>query len=433
MAGRIVITGIGIVTAAGVGVDACWDTFLAGRSAIGPLDLFDPTGMASHMAGQVPAWPDVPEAVGPYPVVGRPMTFAVHATLEAMKRAGIDDSLDVPPARRAVVAAGGFDDQMMVFLARAMDQLVVAGEPGFEGVDADELVNHLLDEGVLDGMERYSQVHVMQAVAHLFDARQALAVSTACAGGPTAIGDATTLLRNKEADVAIALGVDTLITREMMGGFCNLTALSTRNDEPGRASRPFDKDRDGFVMGEGAAALVLEREEVALARGATILAELAGVGYSSDAYALTAPHPDGDGMALSMSRAYEDAGVGPEAVQYVNAHGTSTPANDKAETKAIRLAFGEHADNLVVSASKGTIGHLIHGAGAVGAVVAVQTILDQTAHPTANLEEPGPACDLDFVRGAPRSMDVDIALVNAFGFGGQNTTLAIRRWDAAGG
>ena len=138
-------------------------------------------------------------------------------------------------------------------------------------------------------------------------------------------------------------------------------------------------------------------------------------------------------MALSMTRAYEDAGVGPEGVQYVNAHGTSTPANDKAETKAIRLAFGEHADNLVVSASKGTIGHLIHGAGAVGAVVAVQTILDQTAHPTANLEETGPACDLDFVLGAPRPMDVDIALVNAFGFGGQNTTLAIRRWDAAGG
>ena len=433
MAGRIVITGIGIVTAAGVGVDACWDTFLSGRSAIDTLDLFDPGGMASHMAGQVPSWPDVPEAIGPYTVTGRPLTFAVYSALEAMKRAGIDGSLDVPPSRRAVVAAGGFDDQMITFLARAMDRFAPAGQYDFDDVEADDLVNHLLDEGVLDGMERYSQVQVMQALAHLFEARQALTVSTACAGGPTAIGDAVTLLRNGEADVALALGVDTLISREMMGGFCNLTAMSTRNDDPKRASRPFDKERDGFVMGEGAAALVLEREEVALARGATILAELAGVGYSSDAYALTAPHPEGGGMALSMTRAFEDAGVDATGVQYINAHGTSTPANDKAETLAIRLAFGAHADNLVVSASKGTIGHLIHGAGAVGAVVAVQTILDQKAHPTANLDEPSPECDLDYVVGAPRDMDVDIALVNAFGFGGQNTTLAIRRWDAAAG
>lgn len=433
MAGRIVITGIGIVTAAGVGVDACWDTFLSGRSAIDTLDLFDPGGMASHMAGQVPTWPDVPDAIGPYPITGRPLTFAVYAAKEAMARAGVDAGLDVPPARRAVVAAGGFDDQMIEFLARAMDKAAPAGQYDFASMEADDLVSHLLDDGVLDGMDRYSQVQVMQAIAHLFEARQALTVSTACAGGPTAIGDAVTLLRNGEADVALALGVDTLISREMMGGFCNLTALSTRNDDPSRASRPFDKDRDGFVMGEGAAALVLEREEVALARGATILAEMAGVGYSSDAYALTAPEPEGEGMALSMTRACDDAGIDTTGVQYINAHGTSTPANDTAETKAIRRAFGDHADSIVVSASKGTIGHLIHGAGAVGAVVAVQTVLDQTAHPTANLDEPGPGCDLDYVMGAPRAMDVDVALVNAFGFGGQNTTLAIRRWDAARG
>ena len=433
MAGRIVITGIGIVTAAGVGVDACWETFLSGRSAIDTLDLFDPTGMASHMAGQVPGWPVVPESIGPYAVTGRPMTFAVHCALEAMARAGVDDTLDVPPSRRAVIAAGGFDDQMITFLARAMDRAAPAGQFDFDSAEPDDLVHHLLDPGVLDGMDRYSQVQVMQALAHLFQARQALTVSTACAGGPTAIGDAVTLLRNGEVDIALAVGVDTLISREMMGGFCNLTALSTRNDAPSAASRPFDKDRDGFVMGEGAAALVLEREEVARARGATVLAELAGVGYSSDAYALTAPHPDGNGMALSMTRAFQDAGVGPEGVQYVNAHGTSTPANDRAETRAIRLAFGDHADRLVVSASKGAIGHLIHGAGAVGAVVAVQTVLEQTAHPTANLEEPSPDCDLDYVTGAARALNVDIALVNAFGFGGQNTTLAIRRWDAAAG
>jgi len=432
MSDRVVITGIGIVTAAGVGVDACWETFLSGRSAIGRFDLFGADGMASQMAAQVPSWPEVPDAVGPYKVVGRPMTFAVSAAKEALDRAGVDDSLDVAPGRRVVVAAGGFDDQMASLLAAAMDKATPAGESSFEELQADDLIPHITEDDVLSIMPRYSQVEVMQALAHLFGARQAMAVSTACAGGPTAIGDATTLLRNGEADVALAVGVDTLITREMMGGFCNLTAMSTRNDEPEKASRPFDKDRDGFVMGEGAAALVLELESVAKARGATILAELAGVGYSSDAYGLTAPEPEGEGMALSMTRAVEDGGMELSNITYVNAHGTSTPANDVAESKAIRRAFGDHADALVVSASKGTIGHLIHGAGAVGAVVAVQTILDSKAHLTANLETPGPGCDLDYVVGTPRDLDVDGVLVNAFGFGGQNTTLAIRRYAAEG-
>jgi len=431
MSDRIVITGIGIVTAAGVGVDPCWETFLSGRSAVRRYDLFDPNGMASQMAAQVPSWPDVPDSVGPYKVVGRPMTFGVAAALEAMERAGVDSTLDVPPGRRVVVAAGGFDDQMNQVLAEAMNRATPAGQTSFEGLEADEVASHLLDDGVLDVMERYSQVEVMQALAHLFGARQAMAVSTACAGGPTAIGDAVTLLRNGEADIALAVGVDTLITREMMGGFCNLTAMSTRNDDPQRASRPFDADRDGFVMGEGAGALVLERESGARARGATVLAELAGVGYSSDAYGLTAPDPAGEGMALSMTRAVLDGGMVLGDITYVNAHGTSTPANDLAETKAIRKAFGEHADTLVVSASKGAIGHLIHGAGAVGAVVAVQTILDGRAHPTANLINPGPGCDLDYVVGEPRALaNIDGVLVNAFGFGGQNTTLAIRRYAA---
>ncbi|MCO4769276.1 MAG: beta-ketoacyl-[acyl-carrier-protein] synthase family protein [Deltaproteobacteria bacterium] len=430
MSDRIVITGIGIVTAAGVGVDQCWETFLSGRSAVARYDLFGPEGMASQMAAQVPQWPEAPDKVGPYDVVGRPMTFAVAAATEAMECAGIDESLDIAPGRRVVVAAGGFDDQMNLVLASAMDKSTAAGEASFEELHADQVAEHLLDDGVLAPMERYSQVEVMQALGHLFGAHQAMLVSTACAGGPTAIGDAVTLLRNGEADVALAMGVDTLITREMMGGFCNLTAMSTRNDDPARASRPFDADRDGFVMGEGAAALILELESVAKARGATVLAELAGVGYSSDAYGLTAPEPEGEGMALSMTRAVEDGGMELTDITYVNAHGTSTPANDIAETRAIRRAFGAHADDLVVSASKGAIGHLIHGAGAVGAVVAVQTIVSGQAHPTANLENPGPGCDLDFVVGEPRPVEVDGVLVNAFGFGGQNTTLAIRRYAA---
>jgi len=277
-------------------------------------------------------------------------------------------------------------------------------------------------------MDRYSQVVLMQAVAHVMGARQAFTVSTACAGGSQAIGDALGLLRRGEADMALAIGVDTLITREMMGGFCNLTALSTRNDEPTRASRPFDKDRDGFVMGEGAGALILEREDVARARGATILAELAGIGYSGDAYSLTAPHPSGEGMALSMQRALDDAGVGPESINYVNAHGTSTAANDKAETAAIKQVLGGQADAVALSGTKSMIGHLVHGAGAVGSVVAVKSIMEQRVHPTANYETPDPECDLDYTPGSPRALEIDGVLVNAFGFGGQNAGVVLRRY-----
>jgi 3-oxoacyl-[acyl-carrier-protein] synthase II len=429
MAGRIVITGTGMVTAAGVGVDACWQRLLSGRSAIGPVTLWDPSGMASHIAGEVSQDVHVPEAIGPYEVTGRPVSFSVHAALEALDQAGVDASLDVAPERRAVVLAGGFDDQMLGILARAADAATEAGEVDFNGRQPEDLLGHFLTPGSLLEMERYSQVHLMQALAHHLDARQALTVSTACAGGNTAIGDAMGMLRRGEIDIALCLGVDTLVTREMMGGFCNLTALSTRNDEPERASRPFDLDRDGFVMGEGAAAVVLEREELARARGVTPLAEMAGVGYSSDAYRLTDPHPEGTGMALSMRRAIEDGSMELTDIGYINAHGTSTAANDKAETKALKIVFGERATRIPVSGTKSVIGHLIHGSGSVGAVVAVQTVREGRIHPTANYETPDPLCDLDVVAGTDRQADVDGVLVNAFGFGGQNTTLAIRRWS----
>ncbi len=418
-----------MVTAAGIGVDACWATLCSGQSAIGPVTLWDPSGMASHIAGQVPGDVDVPESLGPYPIEGRPLTFATFAALEAIAQAGTD-TLDVPPSRRAVLVAGGFDDQMLDILGRAADAATEPGVADFSERVPSDLLPHLDADGGMVEMERYSQVQLMQALAHRFEARQAATVSTACAGGNTAIGDAMGMLRRGEADVVLCVGVDTLITREMMGGFCNLTALSTRNDEPHRASRPFDTDRDGFVMGEGAAAIVLEREELALARGATPLAEMAGFGYSSDAYRLTDPEPEGDGMVLSMQRAMDDGRLRCADVGSINAHGTSNAANDKAETKALRRIFGEQLDTLPVSGTKSVIGHLIHGAGAVGAVVAVKTITEQTVHPTANYETPDPMCDLDIVAGEPRAADVDGVLVNVFGFGGQNATLAIRRFAA---
>ena len=430
MSGRFVITGIGMVTAAGIGVDACWETLCSGRSAVRRTELFGPDGMDAQISGQVPAMPTTPERIGPHAIDGRPKKFAVSAALEALAGAKLD-SLDVPPSRRAVLVAGGFDDLMLDIMARAADVLTAPGASDFDGVEPADLFGPLLQGEYMAEMARYSQVEIMQALAHELDARQALTVSTACAGGNTAIGDAMGMLRRGEVDVALCVGVDTLISREMMGGFCNLTALSTRNDEPQRASRPFDLERDGFVMGEGAAAVLIEREELAVGRGVTPLAEMAGFGYSADAYRLTAPEPEGVGMALAMERAIADAAMSPDNIDYINAHGTSTAANDKAETKALRDVLGARLEQVAVSGTKSVIGHLIHGAGAVGAVVATKTVMEQEVHPTANYENPDPACDMNVVAGAPRPMEVDGVLVNAFGFGGQNATLVVRTYAEA--
>jgi len=419
-----------MVTAAGIGVEACWDTLCSGRSAVRRTELFGPEGMDAHISGQVPGVPEVPETIGPYEITGRPLTFAVSAAIEALSQAGADE-ITVPPSRRAVLVAGGFDDVMLDMMGAAADAITESGPSDFAEVEPADLFGPLLESAYMDKMSRYSQVEIMQILAEYFDARQSLTVSTACAGGSTAIGDAMTMLRSGGADVALCVGVDTLISREMMGGFCNLTALSTRNDEPERASRPFDAERDGFVMGEGAAAILIEREEHALARGAKPLAEMAGFGYSSDAYRLTAPEPEGVGMALSIERAITDSGMAPANVDYINAHGTSTAANDSAETKALRVVLGSRLEEVAVSGTKSVIGHLIHGSGAVGAVVATKTVMEQSVHPTANYENPDPACDLNIVAGEPVSRFVDGVLVNAFGFGGQNVTLAVRRYAGA--
>jgi len=430
MSERFVITGIGMVTAAGIGVDACWDTLCSGRSAVKRTELFGPDGMDARISGQVPSLPPVPASVGGFEIKGRPMTFAVSAALEALSQARAE-GLEVPPSRRAVLVAGGFDDLMLDMMGAAADAITEPGPSDFGDVEPGDLFGPLLRPEYMANMARYSQVEIMQALAAQLDARQSLTVSTACAGGSTAIGDAMSMLRRGDADVALCVGVDTLISREMMGGFCNLTALSTRNDEPERASRPFDAERDGFVMGEGAAAILIEREDHALARGVTPLAEMAGFGYSADAYRLTAPEPEGVGMALAIERAIADAGMAPDNIDYINAHGTSTAANDKAETKALRGVLGERLNAVAVSGTKSVIGHLIHGAGAVGAVVATKTVMEQSVHPTANYENPDPACDMNIVAGEPVSRFVDGVLVNAFGFGGQNATLAVRRYAGA--
>jgi 3-oxoacyl-[acyl-carrier-protein] synthase II len=255
-------------------------------------------------------------------------------------------------------------------------------------------------------------------------------VTTACATGTHAIGEAFRLIQRGDADVMLAGGAEAAVERLGIAGFAALRALSTRNDEPKRASRPFDRQRDGFVIGEGAGVVVLESLERALARGARVQAEVVGYGMSGDAHHMTAPPEDGIGAQLSMRRALADAGLPPEAVDYVNAHGTSTPHNDRIESLAIRRVFGAHADRLAVSSTKSMIGHALGAGGGIEAIVTALTLRDGVVHPTLNLEDPDPDCDLDYVPGQARHLAVRVALSNSFGFGGTNATLALARFDA---
>jgi 3-oxoacyl-[acyl-carrier-protein] synthase II len=256
-----------------------------------------------------------------------------------------------------------------------------------------------------------------------------LAVCTACAAGNHAIGEAYRLIREGQATIMICGGTENMITPLTIAGFSVMKALSTRNDEPERASRPFDASRDGFVIAEGCGILVLEELEHALKRGAKIYAELIGYGLNADAYHMTAPSPDGEGAARCMELALKDAGILPQQVDYINAHGTSTPLNDVAETKAIKKVFGEHAYKLMVSSTKSMTGHLLGGAGGLEAVLTVMAVYEGIAPPTINLENPDPECDLDYVPNQARKADIRIAMSNAFGFGGTNATLVFKKWE----
>ena len=413
---RVVVTGLGALTPIGNTVPEFWDAMMAGRSGAAPITHFDASSYATQFACEVKGF-DAAEhmdrkdarRLDPF------CHFAIVASDEALADAGIDTETmsDDERTRTGVVFGSGIGG-MQLF----QDQVV-----GF----------------VTGGHRRLSPFFVPMMIIDMAPGQISMrhrlhgpnyATVSACATANNAIGDAFLLIKNGFADTMVAGGTDASITEVGVGGFSNMKALSTRNDTPETASRPFDATRDGFVMGEGAGALVLESLEHAQARGARVYAELVGLGMSADAHHITAPHPEGLGARLAMRQALHTADLEPDAVDYLNMHGTSTPLGDIAETKAIKTVFGEHAYDMNLSSTKSMTGHLLGAAGAVEAIASVLALAHDRVPPTINFETPDEACDLNYTFNEPQDREVDVALSNAFGFGGHNTCLVFRTFEA---
>jgi 3-oxoacyl-[acyl-carrier-protein] synthase II len=406
------VTGVGLLSSVGIGTAANWDALCAGRGGICPITRFDATLFSSRIAGEV-------KHFDPLQFMDRKdvkkMDIFIQFALAASQFAVDDARLEVTRAN-----------------AESVGVIIGSGIGGFSTIEREH--NELLN----GGPRRISPFFIPASIINLaagqvsirFGAKGPnLATCTACAASAHAIGEAFEIIRRGDADVMIAGGSEAAITPMSVGGFAAMRALSTRNDDPEHASRPFDKDRDGFVIGEGAGMLILEKLEVATARGATIYAEVVGYGLTSDAYHLTAQPEDANGAVRAMRMAIRKAGIQPEQVDYINAHGTSTPINDKSETLAIKTVFGDHAYKLAISSSKSMTGHLLGAAGGIEAGVTALAIRHQLVPPTVNLDHPDPACDLDYVAKVKRSMKIQYALSNSFGFGGTNGTLLFKRYD----
>jgi 3-oxoacyl-[acyl-carrier-protein] synthase II len=410
---RVVVTGLGAVTPVGVGAKAYWDAITAGRSGVGPLTLVDPEPLPSKVAAECLDF-DPAASLGPKEAkrLDRSTQFALTSAREAWEDARIEGAVDK-------------DETGVVF---------ATGIGGISSLLASEKVLHT------KGPNRVSPFTVPQLMPNAAAGQIAMKLglrgpnfctTTACAASNHAIGLAFQAIRHGEAEAMVAGGSESAFVDIALVAFAQMTALSTKyNDRPEEASRPFDALRNGFVMGEGAGALILEERDHALRRGAQIHGELIGFGQSADAFHVTAPSEDGSGAALAINRALRSAGLEPQAVGYINAHGTSTPAGDASETKAIRLAFGDHADRLAVSSTKSMIGHLFGAAGAVEGVATVLAIRDGILPPTINQTDPDPACDLDYVPNKARKAAVEVAISNGFGFGGHNAVVVFRRHAA---
>lgn len=422
---RVVITGMGCVNPLGHDIETMWQGLKEGRSGVGPITVFDATGFPTQFAAEVKDWD--PAQVGEDPVLwnsrGRHSRFAMGAAKQAVVSSGILDS-GLDPRRLGVYLGSGEGSQDFDSFA----QMMVAGLRS-DPFDTSAFIRRGLE--ILSPMEELEQEPNMPAgyLAELFDAQGPNSnCLTACAASSQAVGEAAEMIRRGDVDAMIAGGSHSMIHPLGVTGFNLLTALSTRNDAPTKASRPFDRQRDGFVIGEGGGMVVLESLEHARRRGAFIHGELLGFGTTADAYRITDIHPQGRGAIACMRMALADAGAAPQEVHYVNAHGTSTQVNDRVETLACKEVFGECARQVPVSSTKSMMGHLIAAAGVTELIVCLLAIRDNLLPPTINYEEPDPDCDLDYIPNVARPAHCDLALNNSFGFGGQNITLAVGRF-----
>jgi 3-oxoacyl-[acyl-carrier-protein] synthase II len=409
---RVVVTGVGLVSPLGIGTEENWEALCAGRNGIGPITRFDASHHSARIAGEVKGF-DPLRFIEKKDV--KKMDVFIQLAIAASQFAVDDAKLQVTPQ-----------------IATRVGVFIASGIGGFSTIERE---HKALLEG---GPRRISPFFIPASIINLAAGQVSIrfgakgpnsATCTACSASAHAIGDALEIIRRGRADVMIAGGSEAAITPMGVGGFAAMRALSTRNDDPARASRPFDRDRDGFIMGEGAGVVILEELEFARRRGAPVYAELVGYGMSADAYHITAPSEDGDGGMRVMASALDDAGATPDQVDYINAHGTSTPYNDKLETLAIRRLFGEHAARLAISSTKSMTGHLLGAAGGLEAGITALAIRHQMAPPTINYETPDPECDLDYVPNAKRPMKIDYALSNSFGFGGTNGALLFKKFD----
>ena len=408
--GRVVVTGLGAVSPVGVGVEPTWTAIKAGKSGIGPITRFDATDYTTRIAGEVEGFEasdflDKKEARR----VDRFIAFAAAAAQMAVDDAGFPKD-DEARVRTGVLIGSGIGglDTMFEQVGRIIESGPSKVSPFF--------VPYMIP----DMASGYT------SILHGFRGPNSCVV-TACATGTNAIGDAFEIVRRGDAVAMLAGGAEAPIGQIALAGFCAARAMSTRNDDPQRASRPFDKERDGFVIAEGSGALMLEDYEFAKARGAKIYAEIVGYGMTGDAYHITAPDPQGSGAFRSMKAAMQQAGIGATDISYINAHGTSTELNDKLETAAVKQLLGEHAYKVPMSSTKSMHGHMLGAAGALEAILCILAIRDGIVPPTINYENPDPECDLDYVTNEARAKEVDVAVSNSFGFGGHNATLVVRR------
>ncbi len=423
---RVVVTGMGMVTPVGRDLESTWSALLEGRSGVGTIGLFDARTFPTRIAAEVKDFRlgDYLDDPNRWAEHSRNSQFALAAAKMAMKDSGLETKPDLNRRRFGVYLGSGEGQQDFPRFVKLMYQTTRDGR-----VDTSEFTRM--------GIKDLHPIHEAEQepgtpsghLASVFGAQGPNSnCLTACAASSQAIGEAFELIRRGNADVILSGGTHSMIHPFGVTGFILLTALSTRNDEPTRASRPFDRDRDGFILGEGAGMLVLEELEHARSRGARIYGEIVGYGSTADAFRITDSHDEGRGAIACMKEALADARLDPAEIDYVNAHGTSTSVNDSIETLAIKRTFGESAYKVPISSTKSMMGHLIAAAGSVEAIVCLLTMRDSTLPPTINLDNPDPACDLDYIPHTAREKTVDVALSNSFGFGGQNITLILRRF-----